>query len=72
VKILKLIELTKNTYSEKSLIELVNPNEFEKEILKDTKIYFRITKQVKNEYFFVLDDDMDKYTVYSGKFVKTE
>lgn len=68
----EIIWIDENTFKVKGLTEPANPNEFEKEILKNTQIYFRITKQEKNEYFFILGEDMDKYPIYSGKFVKTE
>lgn len=68
----EIIWIDENTFKVKGLTEPANPNEFEKEILKNTQIYFRISKQEKNEYFFILGEDMDKYPIYSGKFVKTE
>ena len=61
-----------NTFLVKGYTEPMNPNETEKKILKSTKIYFRITKQKKNEYFFKLGEEFDKYPVYAGKFVKIE
>ena len=69
---LEIIWVDENSFIVKGLIEPANPNETEKEILKNTKIYFRITKQEKNEYFFKLGEEFDKYPVYAGKFVKTE
>lgn len=68
----EIIWIDENTFKVKGLTEPANPNEFEKEILKNNQIYFRITKQEKNEYFFILGEDMDKSPIYSGKFVKTE
>lgn len=68
----EIIWIDENTFKVKGLTEPANPNEFEKEILKNNQIYFRISKQEKNEYFFILGEDMDKYPIYSGKFVKTE
>ena len=68
----EIIWIDENTFKVKGLTEPANPNEFEKEILKNTQIYFRISKQEKNEYSFILSDDIDKYPVYSGKFVKKE
>ena len=62
----------KNTFLVKGYTEPMNPNETEKKILKSTKIYFRITKQKKNEYFFKLGEEFDNYPVYAGKFVKIE
>lgn len=62
----------KNTFLVKGYTEPMNPNETEKKILKSTKIYFRITKQKKNEYFFKLGEEFDKHPVYAGKFVKIE
>ena len=61
-----------NTFLVKGYTEPMNPNETEKKILKSTKIYFRITKQEKNKYFFKLGEEFDKYPVYAGKFVKIE
>ena len=61
-----------NTFLLKGYTEPMNPNETEKKIFKSTKIYFRITKQKKNEYFFKLGEEFDKYPVYAGKFVKIE
>ena len=69
---LEIIWVDENSFIVKGLTEPANPNETEKEILKNTKIYFRITKQEKNEYFFKLGEEFDKYPVYAGKFVKTE
>jgi hypothetical protein len=71
-EILEIIWVDENSFIVKGLTEPANPNETEKEILKKTKIYFRITKQEKNEYFFKLGEEFDEYPVYAGKFVKTE
>ena len=72
VENLEIIWVDENSFIVKGLTEPANPNETEKEIIKNTKIYFRITKQEKNEYFFKLGEEFDKYPVYAGKFVKTE
>lgn len=56
----------------KGLTEPLNPTEEEKNIIKNSKIYFRITKQEKNKYYFTLEQEFDKYPVYAGVFVKTE
>jgi hypothetical protein len=64
--------IDENIFIVKGYTEPLHPTEAEKEILKGTKIYFRITKQEKNEYFFKLEDEFDKHPVYTGKFVKTE
>ena len=69
---LEIIWVDENSFIVKGLTEPANPNETEKEILKNTKIYFRITKQENNTYFFTLGEEFDKYPVYAGKFVKTE
>ncbi len=68
---LEIIWVDENSFIVIGLTEPANPDETEKEILKNTKIYFRITKHEKNEYFFTLGEAFDKYPVYSGKFVKT-
>ena len=64
--------IDEKTFLVKGYTEPLHPNKMEKEILKGSKIYFRITKQEKNKYFFKLGDEFDKYPVYAGKFVKTE
>ena len=64
--------IDEKTFLVKGYTEPLHPTEAEKEILKGTKIYFRITKQEKNEYFFKLGEEFDKYPVFAGKFVKTE
>lgn len=64
--------VNENTFLVKGYTEPLNPSETEKEILKNSKIYFRITKQENNTYFFTLGEEFDKYPVYAGKFVKTE
>jgi len=64
--------IDEKTFLVKGYTEPLHPTEMEKEILKGSKIYFRITKQEKNEYFFKLGDEFDKYPVFAGKFVKTE
>ncbi len=69
---LEIIWVDENSFIVRGLTEPANPNESEKEILKNIKIYFRITKQEKNEYFFTLGEEFDKYPVYAGKFVKTK
>ncbi len=69
---LEIIWVDESAFIVKGLTEPANPDETEKEILKNTKIYFRITKQEKNEYFFTLGEEFDKYPVYAGKFVKTK
>lgn len=72
VENLEIIWVDENSFIVKGLTEPANPNKTENEILKNTKIYFRITKQEKNEYFFKLGEEFDEYPVYAGKFVKTE
>ncbi|HNP32902.1 MAG TPA: hypothetical protein PKN96_06390 [Flavobacterium sp.] len=69
---LEIIWVDENSFIVKGLTEPVNPNETEKEILKNTKIYFRITKQDKNIYYFTLGEEFDEHPLYAGKFVKTE
>jgi hypothetical protein len=72
VKNLEIIWVDENSFIVKGLTEPANPNDTEKEILKNNKIYFRITRQEKNTYFFTLGEEFDKYPVYAGKFIKTE
>lgn len=68
----EILWVDQNSFIVKGLTEPVNPNETEQEILKKAKIYFRITKQEKNVYFFKLGEASDDYPVYAGKFIKTE
>ena len=50
-----------------------NPTETEKNIMSQSnKIYFNITKQEKNIYYFTLGEKLEKYPIFAGKFVKTE
>ena len=72
VENLEIIWVDENSFIVKGLTEPANPNDTEKEILKNTKIYFRITRQEKYTYFFTLGEEFDKYPVYAGKFIKTE
>ena len=72
VENLEIIWVDENSFIVKGLTEPINPNETEKEIIKKTKIYFRITSQQKNEYFFKLGEEFDDYPIYAGKFVKIE
>lgn len=72
VENLEIIWVDENSFIVKGLTEPANPNDTEKEILKNNKIYFRITRQEKNTYFFTLGEEFDKYPVYAGKFIKTE
>ena len=67
---LEIFWVDENSFIVKGLTEPLNPDEIVKEIIKNTKIYFRITKQEKNKYFFKLGEEFDKYPIYSGKFVK--
>ena len=69
---LTIVWVDENAFIVKGLTEPANPNETEKEILKNTKIYFRITKQENNNYFFTLGEEFDKYPIYAGKFIKTD
>jgi hypothetical protein len=66
----EIIWVDENSFKVKGLTEPANPSDIEKEILKNTKIYFRITKQEKNTYFFKLGEEFDEHPVYAGKFVK--
>ena len=70
VENLEIIWVDENSFIVKGLTEPINPNETEKEIIQKTKIYFRITSQEKNEYFFKLGEEFDNYPIYAGKFVK--
>ena len=70
VENLEIIWVDENSFIVKGLTEPTNPNETEKEIIEKTKIYFRITSQQKNEYFFKLGEEFDNYPIYAGKFVK--
>jgi|APLak6261690433_1056193.scaffolds.fasta_scaffold10135_3 hypothetical protein len=70
VENLEIIWVDENSFIVKGLTEPINPNETEKEIIEKTKIYFRITSQQKNEYFFKLGEEFDNYPIYAGKFVK--
>ena len=69
---LEIIWVDENSFIVIGLTEPANPDESEKEILKNTIIYFRISKQENNEYFFTLGEAFDKFPIYAGKFVKTE
>jgi len=70
VENLEIIWVDENSFIVKGLTEPINPNETGKEIIEKTKIYFRITSQQKNEYFFKLGEEFDNYPIYAGKFVK--
>lgn len=40
--------------------------------MENVNVYFIITKQEKNSYYFTLGIENDKYYIYTGKFVKTD
>lgn len=62
--------IDEKTFILKGLTEPLNSNEIEKNIIKESKIAFKIIKQEKNNYYFTLGEEFDNYPVYSGKFIK--
>ncbi len=70
--VLEINWVDEKTFLVKGYTEPIEPSEVDKIISKKSKIYFRITKQEKNNYYFTLGEEFDKHPIYSGKFVKTE
>ena len=69
---LEIYWVDKNTFLVRGYTEPLNPTEAEKKAMGNSKIYYRITKQQGNEYYFYLGEEFDKHPVYAGKFVKTD
>lgn len=68
---LEIYWVDKSTFLVRGYTEPLNPTEAEKKRTENSKIYFRITNQIGNAYYFYLGENLDKHPVYEGKFVKT-
>ena len=71
-EILEINWIDEKTFIVKGLTEQLNPNEMEKNIMKESEIAFRIIKQEKKNYYFTLGEASDIYPIYSGKFIKNQ
>ncbi len=62
--------IDEDSFIVKGYTEPANPNNVEREIMKNYSVSFNITHKEKNEYYFTLGDQSKEDIVYSGKFVK--
>lgn len=63
--------LDENSFLVKGYTEPKSPNELEQKILKDYRPTFNIIKNIDNEYYFTLGQELDKSPIISGKFIKS-
>ncbi len=62
--------IDENSFIVKGYTEPANPNNVEREIMKNYIISFNITREDKDEYYFTLGNQSNEDIIYSGKFVK--
>lgn len=62
--------IDENSFIIKGYTEPANPNNVEREIMKNYSVSFNITHKEKNEYYFTLGNQLNGDIIYSGKFVK--
>lgn len=62
--------IDENSFIVKGYTEPANPNNDEREIMKNYSVSFNITHEEKNEYYFTLGNQSNEDIIYSGKFVK--
>lgn len=68
----EMVWVDDTSFRVKGLTEPMHPTDFEKTLIAANTIFFRIVKQEKNNYYFILGEASDNYPVYSGKLIKTD